>query len=85
MVAPRAEVPGAGGNRGFIHLEPRPGGRLYESFETRGTTRVFETGTVTVWEPPSRLAFEWRAANFAPGERTLVEVEFDLRARAARW
>jgi len=66
----------AGGNRGFIHLEPRPGGRLYESFETRGTTRVFETGTVTVWEPPSRLAFEWRAANFAPGERTLVEVHF---------
>jgi hypothetical protein len=35
----------AGGNRGFIHLEPRLGGRLYESFETGGTTRLFETGT----------------------------------------
>lgn len=66
----------AGGNRGFIHLEPRLGGRLYESFEVKGTARVFETGTVTVWEPPSRLAFEWRGANFAPGERTEVEVLF---------
>lgn len=66
----------AGGNRGFIHLEPRPGGRLYESFEAQGTTRVFETGTVIAWEPPSRLVFEWRGANFAPGERTQVEVQF---------
>ena len=66
----------AGGNRGFIHLEPRLGGRLYESFEGKGTTRVFETGTVTAWEPPSRLTFEWRGIAFAPGERTEVEVQF---------
>lgn len=66
----------SGGNRGFIHLEPRAGGRLYESFEARGKTRVFETGTVMAWEPPSRLVFEWRGANFAPGERTEVEVSF---------
>jgi len=66
----------AGGNRGFIHLEPKLGGRLYESFETGGRTRVFETGTITAWEPPARLAFEWRGANFAPGEKTHVEVQF---------
>jgi uncharacterized protein YndB with AHSA1/START domain len=66
----------AGGNRGFIHLEPRLGGRLYESFEDKGTTRVFETGTVTAWDPPSRLTFEWRGVTFAPGERTEVEVQF---------
>jgi uncharacterized protein YndB with AHSA1/START domain len=66
----------AGKNRGFIHMEPHLGGRLYESFESGGTTRVFETGTVTAWEPPSRLVFEWRGANFAPGERTEVEVQF---------
>jgi hypothetical protein len=66
----------AGGNRGFIHLEPRLGGRLYESFETGGTTRVFETGTVKVWQPPSRLIFEWRGVAFAPGEHTEVEVVF---------
>ena len=66
----------AGSNRGFIHLEPRAGGRLFESFETGGTTRVFETGTVTVWEPPSRLTFAWRGANCAPGQGTEVEVVF---------
>jgi len=67
----------AGGNRGFIHFEPRLGGRLYESFESGGTMQVFETGTVRAWEPPSRLLFEWRGVNFAPGERTEVEVLFD--------
>jgi uncharacterized protein YndB with AHSA1/START domain len=66
----------AGGNRGFLHLEPRVGGRLYESFVSGAATRVFETGTVLAWEPPSRLLFEWRGVNFAPGERTDVEVRF---------
>src|SRR5262249_45926888 len=60
----------AGGNRGFIHLEPKLGGRLYESFEEGAATRVFETGTITAWEPPSRLVFEWRGANFRPVEKT---------------
>jgi len=66
----------AGGNRGFIHLEPHVGGRLFESFEAKGQTRVFETGMVRVWEPPSRLVFEWRGVNFVPGEKTEVEVQF---------
>ena len=67
----------AGQRRGIIHIEPGVGGRLYESFETAaGETRVFETGRVTAWEPPARLAFEWRAVNFAPHERTEVEVLF---------
>ena len=70
----------AGGNRGFIHLEPGVGGRLHESFEVKGTRRVFQTGTVTVWEPPSRLVFEWRGVNFAPGERSEVEVLFAANA-----
>jgi hypothetical protein len=29
---------------------------------------------VTVWEPQVRLVFEWRAKNFAPAEKTEVEV-----------
>jgi uncharacterized protein YndB with AHSA1/START domain len=41
---------------------------------------VHETGRVIAWEPPRRLVFEWRAANFAPSEKTEVEVSFDLSA-----
>lgn len=67
----------AGKNRGIIHLEPRLGGRLFESVETRAGTKVFETGRITSWEPPARLAFDWRAVNFAPAEKTEVEVTFE--------
>ena len=62
--------------RGVIHLEPRVGGRLFESFETGSGSRAVETGRVTAWEPPARLVFEWRAVNFAPSEKTEVEVVF---------
>lgn len=71
----------AGKRRGVIHLEPRVGGRLFESFETEAGTRVVETGRVTAWEPPSRLVFEWRAVNFAPAEKTEVEVVFEPTVR----
>jgi uncharacterized protein YndB with AHSA1/START domain len=67
----------SGKGRGVVHLEPRVGGRLFESIESKGGTRVVESGRVTAWEPPSRLVFEWRAVNFAPGEATEVEVQFD--------
>ncbi len=70
----------AGKRRGIIHLEPGVGGRLFESFESPGTTagaRVLETGRVTAWDPPKRVAFEWRAVNFAPHEKTEVEVVFE--------
>jgi uncharacterized protein YndB with AHSA1/START domain len=67
----------AGKRRGIIHLEPKVGGRLFESFELSTGTKVVETGTVTAWEPPARVVFEWRAVNFAPGDpSTEVEVSF---------
>lgn len=66
----------AGKHRGIIRIEPQAGGRLFESFTTEDGTRVVETGRVLVWEPPTRLVFEWRAQNFAPSESTEVEVEF---------
>jgi uncharacterized protein YndB with AHSA1/START domain len=66
----------AGGGRGVIHLEGRLGGRLFESFGASSATPAVETGRVTAWEPPGRLVLEWRAANFAPGEKTEVEVTF---------
>lgn len=67
----------AGARRGFIHIEPGVGGRLFESFESGAETRVVETGRVTAWEPPSRLVFEWRSVTFAPAETTEVEVTFE--------
>jgi uncharacterized protein YndB with AHSA1/START domain len=66
----------SGKGRGILHLEAGTGGRLYESVDSASGVRVFETGQVLVWEPPTRLVFEWRGVNFAPGERTEVEVEF---------
>ncbi len=70
----------AGARRGIIHIEPGVGGRLYESFDGDAGTRVVETGRVTAWDPPARLVFEWRATNFAPAERTEVEVVFAASA-----
>jgi uncharacterized protein YndB with AHSA1/START domain len=67
----------SGKERGIIHLEAGVGGRLFESFETASGTKVFETGRVLCWEPPARLVLEWRAVNFAPTEKTEVEVLFE--------
>ena len=61
---------------GVIRLEPWVGGRLFESIEAETGPRDVETGRVTAWEPPSRLVFEWRGVNFAPDEKTEVEVQF---------
>jgi uncharacterized protein YndB with AHSA1/START domain len=69
-----------GKRRSVIRIEPGVGGRLFETFETASGTRVFDTGRVTVWEPPTRLVFECRAANFAATEKTEVEVSFEPSA-----
>lgn len=76
MVAARAEVQG---RRRAARLHPHGAGRRrapFESFDAGGETKVFETGRVLVWEPPTRLVFEWRAAVSSPSERTEVDVEF---------
>jgi uncharacterized protein YndB with AHSA1/START domain len=66
----------AGKRGGFIHLEPRVEGRLFESIDGEHGEYVFEVGRVRIWEPPERLAFTWRNANFGPDEQTEVEVVF---------
>ncbi len=76
------------GARGLsvLHLEPRLGGRLFETIsagtaEPAGTPpRVAHTGTVTAWDPPRALEIEWRGINFAPHEKTTLHVRFDARA-----
>ena len=65
-----------GPGRGVLHLEPRVGGRLFEQFDG-DPPPVVQTGTVRVWQPPSRLVFEWRGVNFAPGDSTEVDLSFD--------
>ena len=74
----------AGKRQGIIALEPRVGGRLFESFDAGGAPRVVESGRVTVWDPPARLVFEWRAVNFAPSEGTEVEVLFEQDGTSTR-
>lgn len=52
------------------------GGCLFESIDGDGSPHVFEAGRVRVWEPPLRLSFTWRGANFAADEQTEADVEF---------
>jgi uncharacterized protein YndB with AHSA1/START domain len=72
---PRYRIAGHG--PGVLQFEAGVGGRLFETFETAAGAKVFEVGRVTAWEPPSRLVLEWRNANFAPSERTEIEVLFE--------
>jgi uncharacterized protein YndB with AHSA1/START domain len=65
---------------GLLCIEPAVGGRLFESFDRDGAEHVLEVGRVQVWEPPHRLSFTWRAANFAADESTSVDIEFALTA-----
>jgi uncharacterized protein YndB with AHSA1/START domain len=64
----------------LLRIEPKVGGRLFESFEAEGTQHILEVGRVRVWEPPHQLAFTWRSANFAPHEHTEVEIQFEPTA-----
>jgi uncharacterized protein YndB with AHSA1/START domain len=73
----------AGKNPGTFHLEPKLGGRIFEQYGDAGTA-VHEVGTITAWEPPHRLVFEWRGVNFVPGESTTVEVLFETSGEGTR-
>lgn len=67
----------AGRRRGQIFLEPKIGGRMFETFELSTGSRTIEVGKVTEFAPPARLALEWRGVNFKPHEKTFVEVSFE--------
>jgi uncharacterized protein YndB with AHSA1/START domain len=53
-------------------FEPREGGTVFEECAD-GSRSVW--GTVTVWEPPGRVAFTWHPAR-TPESAQLVEVRF---------
>jgi uncharacterized protein YndB with AHSA1/START domain len=67
----------SGKTPGVLHFEPGLGGRLFEAIGQGARARVQEAGRIKLWEPPARLVFEWRNANFAPDEATEVEVTFE--------
>jgi uncharacterized protein YndB with AHSA1/START domain len=69
----------AGRRRGQIFLEPKLGGRMFETFDLTTGSRTIEVGKVTEFEPPARLALEWRGVNFKPHEKTFVEVSFEAQ------
>ena len=74
----------AGRHPGVLSFEPRAGGRLFEQYDSPAGPRAHDIGTILIWEPPTRLVFEWRNANFAPAERTEVEVRFEPTRRGTR-
>jgi uncharacterized protein YndB with AHSA1/START domain len=73
-----------GGDRsGTLRFEPGAGGRLVEVFDAPGS-EVHEVGKIILWEPGKRLVFDWRSADFAPGESTRVEVVFEPEGDGTR-
>ena len=45
---------------------------------------MFEIGRIRVWDPPHRLVFSWRQANFPPEVSTEVEVRFEAVGEETR-
>lgn len=66
---------------GRLVFEPGEGGRLTE---TLANGKVFEIGRIAVWEPPSRLVFSYRQANFPLDLHTEVEVLFEPAGEETR-
>lgn len=66
---------------GVLSFEPGEGGRL---IETRDGGKVFEIGRIHAWEPPARLIFSWRQANFPVDLHTEVEVGFEAVGEETR-
>lgn len=66
---------------GLLAFEPGEGGRLTETLENG---KVFEIGRIRAWEPPGRLVFSWRQANFPPDLQTEVEVRFEAVGEETR-
>ena len=72
----------------LFQTTPRAPGRLaFEDgrlTETLANAKVFEIGKVLIWEPPLRLVFSWRQANFPPDLTTEVEVRFEAVGEETR-
>lgn len=59
---------------GVLRFEGGEDGRLVT---TLPNGKEFEVGKITIWTPPSKLAFTWRQATFVEGQITHVQVLFE--------
>jgi uncharacterized protein YndB with AHSA1/START domain len=66
---------------GVLAFEEGEGGRLTE---TLANGKVFEIGKIVAWDPPTRLVFTWRQANFPLDLHTEVEVRFEAVGEETR-
>jgi uncharacterized protein YndB with AHSA1/START domain len=66
---------------GLLAFEPGEGGRF---IETLANGKVFEIGRIRAWEPPARLVFSYRQANFPRDLHTEVEVRFEAQGDETR-
>ena len=78
---PNSLFPFTSRDPGVLSFECGAAGRL---IETRTNGKVFEIGRIQVWNPPKKLVFGWRQANFAPGQATVVEVSFEAQGEETR-
>ncbi|MFC3070295.1 SRPBCC domain-containing protein [Phenylobacterium soli] len=73
---------------GLFQTTPRAPGLLAFRdgwlIETLATGKVFQIGQVRAWEPPARLIFSYRQANFPPDLETEVEVRFEAVGEETR-
>lgn len=74
----------SGREAGVLCFEGGVGGRLFETFTVDGQEQLVVVGTITAWEPPARFVFDWRNRNFAPHEKTEVEVRFEAAGEGTR-
>lgn len=70
---------GFGGKDSKLHLEGEVGGRFYER---RGDGTEYEIGRVTAYQPPSLVAFTWRAPSW--DATTQVEIRFTAESGGTR-
>jgi uncharacterized protein YndB with AHSA1/START domain len=70
---------GFGGKDAKLYLEPATGGRFYEK---RADGSEYEIGRVTAYQPPSIVAFTWRAPSW--DVTTQVEIRFSPEGEGTR-
>jgi uncharacterized protein YndB with AHSA1/START domain len=70
---------GFGGKDSKVFLEGKVGGRYYER---RADGSEYEIGRVTAYQPPSLVAFTWRAPSWDVA--TQVEIRFSAEAGGTR-